>query len=247
MAQRATGDLGTHVLPGQQCSQVEETWHLRFDSHGCERAGLCCCDVCWVPCGISRVQNSVVSFQRLRISPVCGQESSIVISLCCPKNLTVVLLRSVRFWKMAVCHALGRIESAWRCHTLSPIVPSCFHSNLVLRHKGFALVHPCYDGIQCRCCQSLVSYVPMLYSLLFRAVASGTVDCTFVGSDACLNCGWDLVSLRTETCQEELALPTSRRTSIHVPGQHDNQGLSKILSTTRAVLLQAPRAHAVLH
>ena len=39
---------------------------------------------------MSFVQNSVVPFQRLRISPACGQESSIVISLCCPKNLTVV-------------------------------------------------------------------------------------------------------------------------------------------------------------
>ena len=47
-------------------------------------------------CGTSLVQNSVMPYKSFRISPACGQVSSIVTSLCCPRNLTVVLLRSVR-------------------------------------------------------------------------------------------------------------------------------------------------------
>ena len=31
---------------------MEETWQLRFESRDCERAGLCCCDVCWSPGGV---------------------------------------------------------------------------------------------------------------------------------------------------------------------------------------------------
>ena len=50
---------------------------------------------------------------------------------------------------MAVRHALGRIVSVWRCHVLSPIVPSCFTSSLLFRQKGFALVHPCHTEIHC--------------------------------------------------------------------------------------------------
>ena len=42
-----------------------------------------------------------------------------------------------------------------------------------------------------------------MHCLLFRAVASGTVNCTFVRSDAWLDFSWDLVSLRTKTCQGE--------------------------------------------
>ena len=30
-------------------SKVKEAWQLPFESNDCERAGLCCCDVCWVP------------------------------------------------------------------------------------------------------------------------------------------------------------------------------------------------------
>ena len=56
---------------------------------------------------MSFVQNSVVPFQRLRISPACGQVSPIVISLCYPKNLTVVLLRSVRLWEEGCSSCIG--------------------------------------------------------------------------------------------------------------------------------------------
>ena len=55
----------------------------RIASH---RIASCCCDVGSVfqvsSCGTSRVKNSVVPFQKLRSSPVCGQVSSIIISLC---------------------------------------------------------------------------------------------------------------------------------------------------------------------
>ena len=82
------GNLGTHVQSRQQDSEVEETWQLRFESNDYERGGICCGDVCWVArCrpGISFVPNCVVPFQRLRILFVCGQVSSIVISLVVPR------------------------------------------------------------------------------------------------------------------------------------------------------------------
>ena len=47
-AQRTNGNLGAHAQSRKQDSEVEETWPLRFESRDCERAGLCCCDVCWV-------------------------------------------------------------------------------------------------------------------------------------------------------------------------------------------------------
>ena len=37
------------------------------------------------------------------------------------------------------------------------------------------------------------------------------------------------------------------RTDVHIAGQHDNRALAQILLTVRGVLLQAARAHAVLH
>ena len=85
-----------------------------------------------------------------------------------------------------------------------------------------------------------------MYFILFRTVASGTVDCAFVGSDTRLNFSWDLVSLRTKTCQEEEHMrrlfacytsshfQTAPRTDVQVPGQYDNRCLSKNLSTTRS-------------
>ena len=81
---------------------------------------------CVVLC-MSFVQNSVVPFQRLRISPACGQVSSIVISLCCPRNLTVVLLRSVRSWQNGCSSCIGSngVRLAIPC-TLTPIDPICF-------------------------------------------------------------------------------------------------------------------------
>ena len=105
-------------------------------------------------CGTSLVQNSVVPFQRLRISPVCGQVSSIVISLCCPKNLTVVLLRSVRSWQNGCSSCIG--SNSVR------MAPFCFPSSLAFHHKGFSLVHPFHAEIQCRCYQFLVFCCQML-------------------------------------------------------------------------------------
>ena len=99
VAQRANGDLGTHVQSKQQDSEVEETWQLRFKSNDSEKTGICCYDVCWV----ARCRP----WKGLRILPVCGQVSSIIISLCCPRNLTVVLLRSVTFWQKSSASCIG--------------------------------------------------------------------------------------------------------------------------------------------
>ena len=165
---------------------------------------------------------------------------------------------------MPVRRALGRMESVWRCHVLSPIVPSCFPSGLVLRHKDFALVHPCYDGIRCRCCQSLVTcgsmkrrstnvFYPVsscrkwhgrlhirqaICAAEFPLESRVPVDQNLsVAGASAVNVGLSPL----------LELPTSQRTDVHNPDQCDNRGLSRSLSITRAVLLQAPRAHAVLH
>ena len=48
VAQWANGNLGTHAQSRQQDSEVEAAWQLRFESNDCEKAGVCCCDVCWV-------------------------------------------------------------------------------------------------------------------------------------------------------------------------------------------------------
>ena len=80
------GESRHPVQSRQQDSEVEGTWQLRFESNDCERAEICCCDVVRLP-GV--VLGHIVCpqlCQRLRISPVCGQVSSIVISLCCPKK-----------------------------------------------------------------------------------------------------------------------------------------------------------------
>ena len=75
--QWANGNLGTHAQSRQQDSEVEGTWQLRFESNDCERAGVCCCEVCRVSkCRLVAcrfVRNSVVLLQRRRISPACGQ------------------------------------------------------------------------------------------------------------------------------------------------------------------------------
>ena len=84
-------------------SEVKGTWPSCLGSNDCERAEICDCDVCWFVAS----PNSVVPFQRLRISPACGQVSSISISLCCSKNLTVVLLRSVRLWQRGCSSCIG--------------------------------------------------------------------------------------------------------------------------------------------
>ena len=149
----------------------------------------------------------LTEIDTLRTSPVCGQVSSIIISLCCPKNLTVVLQRSVRFLEkwLFITHWVESSPSgdAMYSHPSSPpcfpVVP-CFNTTVLLLFisgmMGFRV-----DAVSLWC-----PAVPMLaihkgISSCFRAVASGTVDCAFVGSDTWLHCSWHLMSLRTKPCQ----------------------------------------------
>ena len=80
-----------------------------------------------------------------------------VISLCFTKNLTVVLLRSVRFWQKVCSSCIGSssVRLAIPC-TLTRRPFLCFPSSLALHHRWFSPVHPFHAGIQCRCCQFLV-------------------------------------------------------------------------------------------
>ena len=90
VTQRASGDLGTHAQSRRQDSDVKGTWLLCLGSNDCERTEVCHSDVCWVsrchPVACRLSKNSVVPFQRLRISPACGQVSSIIISFCCSQE-----------------------------------------------------------------------------------------------------------------------------------------------------------------
>ena len=123
---------------------------------------------------MSFVQNSVVPFQRFRISLACGQVSSIITSFCCPKNLTVVLLRSVRLWQKICSPFMGRIVFVWQYCALSPIFLLCFPSSLVLHHRGYSPVHPFHAGIQCRCSRFQVHDGQMLrrYTNVFCSLRS---------------------------------------------------------------------------
>ena len=58
----------------------------------------------------------------------------------CPKNLTVVLLRSVRFWQKTVRRALGRRVFDWLYRALSPIFLLCFSISLTFHYWGFSLL-----------------------------------------------------------------------------------------------------------
>ena len=85
-----------------------------------------------------------------------------------------------------------------------------------------------------------------MYFILFRAVASCTVDCALVRSETRLNFTWDLVSLRTKTCQGEEQM--RRLFSCHrgshsqllkeqtstSQSQYGNRGLSNIHSTNKS-------------
>ena len=93
------GNLGTHVQPRQQDSEVDGTWRLRFESNDCERAGVCCCDVC----GVLRCRPVAYRLSKILLCPSRGFASHPLMARyhqssfrCCPKNLTVVLLRSLR-------------------------------------------------------------------------------------------------------------------------------------------------------
>ena len=105
-------------------------------------------------CGTGVCPKLCRPFQRLRISPACGQLSSIIISLCCPKNLTFVLLRSVRY-KKAVRRALGRIVFVWRYCALSPIFLLCFPSRVFLLSihsmQGFSVGAVSFSCLMVRC------------------------------------------------------------------------------------------------
>ena len=166
---------------------MEDALHQQFDSNGFGIVVLFRCDVRWVPrCesgGISCVQNSVVPFQRLRIAPMRGQVSSIFTSFCCPRNLRVVLLHSV-----IIVHWIEKKSpsgDAMYSHSSTLVLPTvtCILTKVLL------LFHLNCDGIQCRCCQSLMACGgdPQRLLLLFRPVAYGTVGCTFVKSDTWLN------------------------------------------------------------
>ena len=137
--------------------------------------------------GISRVLNSAVPFQRLRISPVCGK-SSIVISLCCPKNLTVVLQRSVRSAQNGCSSCIGsnRVRLALPCtpHPSSlPVIP------VVSRFIAWVFL------LSIHSMQGFSVGAISLWCSVVRAVTCGTVDCTFVRTDAWLDFSRDLVSL----------------------------------------------------
>ena len=70
-----------------------------------------------------------------------------------------------------------------------------------------------------------------MYFVLSRAVASGTVGCTFVGADTWLDFSRDLVSLRAKTCQWELQM---RRLFARHHSSH-SQFLKEQISTTRSM------------
>ena len=161
---------------------MEETWQLRFESRDCERAGSCWLGLQVASCGMSSVLNSVMSSQRFRISPACGQVSPIVTSLCCPRNLTVVLLRSVRYWQNGCSSCIGSnsVRLAILC-TLTHL-PSLFSSSF-------------------RCLMVRCGDDPRMYFVQSRTFTRGTVDCTFVRADAWLDFSRDLVSLWSKTRQ----------------------------------------------
>ena len=97
-----------------------------------------------------------------------------------------------------------------------------------------------------------------MYFVLSGAVTYGTVDCTFVRTDAWLNFSQDCVPVAQNSSRVEanaatvclsplFALPTSQRTGARDPDQCGNRGLLKILSTAGVALTQGPHAHATLH
>ena len=147
---------------------------------------------------------------------------------------------------MAVRGAMGRMESVWRCPSSLPVfsIISCFVTRVSLLFIR-AMIGFGADVV------SDVDAIHKRYIVLLGAVASGPADCTFVRSDTQLNFSWNLVSSGPKLvsgrskCGDCLPVTTAR-----TPNFSKNRcprGLSKILSTTRAVFFQAPRAHAVLH
>ena len=115
-----------------------------------------------------------------------------------------------------------------------PIVPFCSPSSLALHRKGFFLSNRSILGFCASAISALWSDAEAIHECIFvlsRAVTRGTVDCTFVRTDAWLDFSRDLVSLWSKTRQgqkvdavtvrlsPQLALPVSQRTDDHVPDQ----------------------------
>ena len=88
------GDFDTHAQSRRQDSGVKGSWLLYLGSNDCGRAEICDCDVCWPP----RCHPGAFHL---------SQVSSIIISLCCPKNLTVVLHRLVRLRQESCSSCIG--------------------------------------------------------------------------------------------------------------------------------------------
>ena len=161
--------------------------------------------------------------------------SSIIISFCCTKNLTVVLLRSVELWQKGCSSAL--------------------------HHRGFSPVHPFHAGIQCRCCRFQVLDGQMLRR--FTSVLCSVRSCHIwhgmlhIRQNTCVagfqpgscvlvaqNSSRVEANAATVCLSPLFALPTSQRTGARDPDQCGNRGLLKILSTAGAALPQVP--HTIL-
>ena len=89
VAQRANGNLGTHAQSRQQDSEVEGAWQLRFESNHCERAGVCCCDVCWV----SRCRPVACRLSKTLLCPYRGFASHPLVTRYHQSSFRSVVLR----------------------------------------------------------------------------------------------------------------------------------------------------------
>ena len=126
---------------------------------------------------------------------------------CCPKNLTVVLLRSARSWQNGCSSCIGSngVRLAIPC-TLTHR-PFLFSQLSRASSQGFFSCPPVpyRDSVSVLSVSGVLrSYAegdPRMYFVLSRAVASSTVDCTFVRTDAWLDFSRDLVSLWPKTRQ----------------------------------------------
>ena len=123
-----------------------------------------------------------------------------------PKNLTVVLLRSVRSWQKGCSSCIGSngVRLAIPC-TLTHR-PSLFSQQSRASSQGFFSCPsvPCRDSVWVLSVSGARwSDVddPRIYFVLLGTVTCGTVDFTFVRTDAWLYFSRDLVSLWPETRQ----------------------------------------------
>ena len=169
-------------------------------------------EVCWVPrCRPVAYHVSKIQWcpsARLRISPVCGQVSSIVISLCCPRRVTAVLLRSVRSWQngCSSCTGSNRVRLAMpRTLTNRPFL---FSQRSRASSQGFCSC----SSVLCRDSVSILSVSGGLRSDV-EAIHKCILSCCELSQvhgrlhirqiETRQNFIWDLVSLRTKSCLEE--------------------------------------------